>query len=437
MSLPTSRQPIPPDNPRQNQNMLLLSRFRLTLCCAIAVLTPSVDLIAEPVVLRTSDGAEVTGEITKWGTAEITLTSAGESKSYSTKELLQVSRQEARDADLESSTTIELVDGSRFAITEFTLTDRVATVHTPLDKNPLTVPAEQVRFVQLLPAANQSQAWQREAVTGDILVVTKKDSVETEMLSGVINVVGQEKVLFTWEGDTIPVKRAKIAGLGFYQAGTQEVAEPTCWLVLTSGARLAASKIDQQGSKLQVTTVTGLDVTVPFDEVASADYSVGKLSYISDMEPLISKWTPLVELPVAAESIRNHGAPRRNISFGGSPLTLLWPADAASGSERFQNYNKGLALRSRSELEYRLPKSMRRFVATAGIDPEMVGQGNVLLTIETDGEVAFSETISGDQPPKEIDIDIINKQRLRIIVDYGENLDLGDLLHLVEARLVK
>ena len=419
--------------------MLLHFRFRLTLCCAIALFTGSIapKLCAESVVLTTSDGVEVTGEVAGWTTEEISLTTAGETKSYSTKELLEVRRHEAPVASLELSPMIELVDGSRFAISEFALADRMATIRTPLNKDPLTISADQVRFVQLLPAANQSQAWQREAITGDILVITKKDSAETETLSGVINNVDTEKVEFTWEGDTIPVKRAKIAGLGFYQAGTRAVAEPMCWLVLASGARLAASKIDQQGSNLQVTTVTGLDVTVPFDEVASADYSVGKLSYISDMEPLVSKWTPLVELPASAESIRNHGAPRRNISFGGSPLTLLWPADAAGGSERLQTYSKGLALRSRSELEYRLPKSMRRFVATAGIDPEMVGQGNVLLTIETDGEVAFSETIRGDQPPKEIDIDIADKQRLKILVDYGDNLDLGDLLHLVEARLVK
>jgi hypothetical protein len=45
--------------------------------------------------------------------------------------------------------------------------------------------------------------------------------------------------------------------------------------------------------------------------------------------------------------------------------------------------------------------------------------------------------IAGDQTPREIDIDITDKQRLRIFVDYGENLDLGDRLHLVEARLIK
>jgi hypothetical protein len=102
-----------------------------------------------------------------------------------------------------------------------------------------------------------------------------------------------------------------------------------------------------------------------------------------------------------------------------------------------QTYNKGLAVRSRTELEYRLPKGMRRFVAVAGIDPETLSQGDVLLQIEADGEPIFERTISGSEPPLEIDVNISGKQKLRIFVDYGGNLDLGDRLHLVEARLVK
>jgi hypothetical protein len=61
----------------------------------------------------------------------------------------------------------------------------------------------------------------------------------------------------------------------------------------------------------------------------------------------------------------------------------------------------------------------------------------VLLRVEADSETVFEEAISGKNPPAEIDAIIAGKQKLRIFVDYGGNLDLGDRLHLVEARLVK
>jgi NPCBM/NEW2 domain len=59
------------------------------------------------------------------------------------------------------------------------------------------------------------------------------------------------------------------------------------------------------------------------------------------------------------------------------------------------------------------------------------------LRIEADGATLFEQDIDGKSPPIEVDVDIADKQRLSIFVDYGDNLDLGDRLHLVEARLVK
>jgi hypothetical protein len=80
---------------------------------------------------------------------------------------------------------------------------------------------------------------------------------------------------------------------------------------------------------------------------------------------------------------------------------------------------------------------MKRFVATAGIDPETSSQGSVRLVVELDGEVVVDQEIVGRQEPFELDLDLSKRERLRILVDYGENLDLGDQLHLVEARFLR
>ena len=37
----------------------------------------------------------------------------------------------------------------------------------------------------------------------------------------------------------------------------------------------------------------------------------------------------------------------------------------------------------------------------------------------------------------EIDVELGTARRLQLVVDYGENLDYGDRLHLVEARFTK
>ncbi len=391
---------------------------------------------AETVVLTTIDGQATTGELADWTATEVTVTIDGEAKKFSAEELLELRPQAAPSSSTRFVPLVELVDGSRFPISEFSVSDRVATVVTLLAAEPLRIPAEKIRLVQFV-ASEAAETWLRPNLAGDFIVVTKKDSAETETLEGIINGVTSEQVEFTWDGDAIPVKRSKIAGLGFYHANADMVAEPICWLSLSSGARLLVSNLSPEDDEIHVTTSGGQNLQVALAEIISADYSVGKLVYLSDLEFLKTHWTPLVAYPASMESVQDYGKPRRNISFAGSPLTLSWPNGEGGLSERLQTYSKGLALRSRTELEYRLPKSMRRFVATAGIDPESLSQGNVFLTILIDEQTAFEQIIDGKQAPTNIDLDITDKQRLKIIVDYGENLDFGDRLHLVEARLIK
>ena len=102
-----------------------------------------------------------------------------------------------------------------------------------------------------------------------------------------------------------------------------------------------------------------------------------------------------------------------------------------------KSYRKGVALRSYTELIYRVPKEMRVFAALAGIHPEARTQGHVTLEIFADRSLIWQGVIAGDEPPLPIEALIENARRLRIVVGYGENLDYGDQLHLVEARMMQ
>ena len=102
-----------------------------------------------------------------------------------------------------------------------------------------------------------------------------------------------------------------------------------------------------------------------------------------------------------------------------------------------KSYAKGLALRSRTLLEYRIPSGMIRFAALAGIDPATASQGKVTLEISADGNLLWQGEIDGGSAPMEINVPLQKARRLRLFVDYGTNLDYGDRLHLVDARLTK
>jgi hypothetical protein len=45
--------------------------------------------------------------------------------------------------------------------------------------------------------------------------------------------------------------------------------------------------------------------------------------------------------------------------------------------------------------------------------------------------------VAVDQPPIPIDVEISDFRRLKILVDFGEQSDIGDSLHLCNARVTK
>jgi hypothetical protein len=102
-----------------------------------------------------------------------------------------------------------------------------------------------------------------------------------------------------------------------------------------------------------------------------------------------------------------------------------------------QEHAKGLAIHSRTLLIYRVPAGVRRFQALAGIDESVRTGGHVRLEVRGDNRELFNAPVVAGQEPVEIDLDVAGVERLKILVDFGQQLDIGDSLHLCRARLTK
>jgi hypothetical protein len=143
-----------------------------------------------------------------------------------------------------------------------------------------------------------------------------------------------------------------------------------------------------------------------------------------------------VGLPAGADAAARYGQPRRDQSAYAGPLSLLIRADDPT-APRVQSFSKGLALRSHTEMEFRVPPGFRQFAALAGIEPATSSTGNVQLRIYGDEHLLYDAQVAGDQPPQAIDLDITGIKRLKFAVEFGSNLDTGDWLNLCDARLIK
>jgi len=205
-----------------------------------------------------------------------------------------------------------------------------------------------------------------------------------------------------------------------------------------SGLRVSAAHVELKDSHVELTTAAGVQLSWPLTDISLADFSAGKITYLSDIEPASAKWSPFVGLPAAATLAAEYGQPRRDKSAYGGQLSLLMrEGESAAAQAATRSFSKGIALRSHTEMVYRLPAGFQRFIALAGIDPATSTTGNLRLTISGDDRPLLETEVTGDQPPQPIQLDIANVRRLRIVVDYGRNQDTGDWLNLCDARIAK
>ena len=406
----------------------------------IAILAAALAVNPGEATFTKLDGKTIVGSVAEWNGKDISVTTAEGNRTLSTDALLDAAW--ARDAVPSSvDRSVELVDGTRLAYSEVTITKRVASIKLPFAKQVVKIPTERIRRIELLPPSAALDAAladiEQKQPAGDSLVIVKRDAAAMDYLSGILGDVTAEQAEFEWDGDRVPVKLSKIAAMVFYQAKAANLPEPLCKASLVDGSLVVARQASLDGEQLKLRSVAGVELRVPVDQLARIDFSTGKIAYLGELKPSSVRWIPRVAIPKEATTIVNHGLPRTNVSFNGSPLSLLWQDDPLPARRDVRTYSRGVAMRSRSEVAYLIPQGMTRFIATAGIDPATAGQGHVTLEIRGDDRVLWEGAIDGREPPVEIDVELGSARRLQLVVDYGKNLDYGDRLHLVEARFTK
>lgn len=400
----------------------------------LALLAPAADEAA----LTTLDGQTVSGVISAWDGKKLTIDAAGGDRELATDAILDVAwnREPSSEPKLRIA---ELVDGSRLAFEEFTIAKRVASFELPGMESPVEIPTARIRRIELVAASELLTKTlaeiEQKQPAGDSLVIVKGEAMD--YLSGVVEDVTAQQADFRWDGDKVPVKLSKIAAIVFYYAKEAALPEALCRVSFNDGSVVAAKEATLKDQQLVLKSLAGVNVEFPFNQVTRVDFSSGKIAYLSDLQPTSVRWTPRVAIPADAKMIAGYGKPQQNVSFDGSPLSLLWDDDPVPARRDVRTYQRGLAVRSQTELVYRVPEGMSRFAVTAGIDPATASQGNVTLEIRGDDRILWEGTIDGGEPPVEIDVELQAARRLQVVVDYGDNLDYGDRLHLIEARFIK
>lgn len=422
----------------------------------VSVLAATLQSAAAADVTATKlDGSTVAGELREWKDAGITVKTPAGDEQIALDQLVSVRNSSPTPAAApaaDSGGLAELSDGTTLPIRSATVNGSKALLKLNLPGSPaestdvdsLELPIAQLtafRFRALDDALTaQWDEIRNLKSANDILVVTKRDGKSLDYVEGVVGNVGADKIEFKLDGESNQVDRAKVAGILYHHVDRPKTADQHLVVKGNAGLQVNAAKAELASGQLLVTTTGGAKIRLPIEGVDLFDFSAGKVMYLSDIAAASQKWTPIVGLPSGLSLAAEYGQPRLDRSAFGGPLTLLMQSkenEAAGSLGTPRPFNKGLAIRSRTEMVYRLPPGFNRLVATAGIDPAARASGNVRLSIFADDRPLLETEVAGSAPPQPIDVEITGAKRLKILVDFGQNLDAGDWLNLCDAKIVK
>ena len=374
------------------------------------------------------DGRTLSGTLVDVSAEQVVVISAAGEETLPTAGLLALRlNQPPADEATGASVWVELTDGSTLPATRYSVTGANAVI-VAIDGSELEVPTRLITAVKLKQqdeeiARQWGQIRQVEAA-GDMIVVRNEKAID--YLEGVLGDVSELTVVFKVDGEEIDVKRARVEGLVYYHSRQTDVPELACVVTGAGGVRFNAQSAKLTGDRLHLVSVSGVPWSPEIKSLERIDFSAGKIQYLSDLAPESVDWNPYFALPGPTEAITQFGQPIRDAAREGGPLQL--------GGKQYQ---KGLALLSRTEIVYRLTDSFQWFLALAGIDDRVGQHGHVRLIIHGDDRLLYDEVLQGGDDPVPLRLDVAGVRRLKIVVDYGLDMDVADHLDLADARVSK
>ncbi len=389
----------------------------------LGVLTTAAVATAGQVTVHTIGGDTHTGTLTALTVKAVTVTTKDKPVTVPAKDLAEVTfappapdpmnvagRKIIRTAGggLLAAETIAIADGRVTLKTALT-----GEVTMALDKViEIILPGEKATAAAVLTKSDRAGTT-TEKTSDRLFVRTPRGRFLA--VTGALTGLSAEKISFDYDRESRTIDTAKVARIVLAQTQT---AAAGGLAVGTDGTRLPFGSVTMKDGQFALTGTPFGPLALQVGQLAALRFGTDRVRYLSEMKPT----------RVAQAGTLGPGLPhRRDLSARGRPLQL-------DG----RIYARGLGLHSRCELTYALAGQYRQLLARAGIDDGARPGGHATLTITADGKTLLGPLIlTGKDPSRPIRLDVAGADILTILVDFGDNLDIGDHVDLADARLIK
>ncbi|QDU88738.1 NPCBM/NEW2 domain protein [Pirellulimonas nuda] len=429
------------------KNVRLLAWLPILLCLAWTTTespaAPESDELA-PVRATLLDGTTLSGRTIRIDAEGLRMTWDGDVRQIGGAELEQIEFPDAVSASDQPAGWLELRDGSLAPVSDWAwdATGCSVVLASPLQvgSEPQGVEPGSVRAFRYRELNDQqSQQWRDLADRRDALdsIIIERGSGDLDRVEIVAVSASPESVRVLLDGEPIDVPRRKLVGLFLSGSTESEVAEETAVATGQHHLRLSLSSV-RYGAKSGFSVVTrcGEAFALKSGGVARLDFRAGNVAYLSDLTPLrVDVKTYFAIDSEASELAARLAEPRWDRAYDGGPLRLL--VDASDGFGKEQTFAKGVAARSRTTLVFARPEGFNHFAGLVGLDPSAPAIASALVSVSGDDEVLIEQALRSGEPAVPLRIDTQGFRQITIVIDFGENLDIGDRVVLADARFVR
>ncbi len=336
--------------------------------------------------------------------------------------LMTVSWVDARPVDAPTTlpATVYLADGSRLharvtggdARHIEIKTAPVARLQIPLDR------LAAIRFSHRRHAAAREafdRALVRRDPSQDVLLVVREDRVG--VLRGVTESLCPDGGAFKWRGRGVPIDPEKTYGL-VLAAGVHREPVPRAVCELRDGSAWGGRITGGNAGEIELELTVGRTIKVRVAELSEIRFHSDRVVFLSDLQPAAYEFEPFAT---------TRWPYRRNRSTANRPMRI--------GNQVF---DRGIGMHSKATLTYELPDRFTHLAAVIGIDEAVGPLGNAVFQVIADGEEVFdSGPVTGRDDARAILVPIGGAEKLQLVVDFGEDLDIGDQADWGNARLIK
>ena len=241
--------------------------------------------------------------------------------------------------------------------------------------------------------------------------------VEPKALPGRLISLETDGGEFEFGGQVRRFKSDKTFGV-IMAKGLRESETPPIAFTLNDGSKICGRIQSATADKCQVTTLWGGVTELSTSRFLRLDVRSERLQYLSALDPVSIESKGIVHDPWAV---------RKDKSVTGRPITL----DGAV-------YDRGFGVHSFTAMDFAIGGAYETLSGTIGIDDAVRPRGSVVFRVIGDDEILFdSGDVSGAARSRSIKIDVRGVDMLRLVVDYGEGLDLSDHADWADVRLIR